>query len=64
MLGDFFSFYVTSLVEFWSSAIRIGLVQILLVVLLICWLRRKGFGKCCWKSCCEDDTAEADADEE
>ena len=52
MLGDFFSFYLTSLGEFWSSAIRIGLPQILLVVLLICWLRRKGCGKTRSKSCC------------
>lgn len=60
MLGDFFSFYLTSLGEFWISAIRIGLPQILLVVLLICWLRRRGCGKsrskscwfCCW--CCGD----------
>ena len=60
MLGDFFSFYLTSLGEFWSSAIRIGLPQILLVILLICWLRRKG----CCKSWCKDDSWEADADEE
>lgn len=60
MLGDFFSLYLTSLGEFWISAIRIGLPQILLVVLLICWLRRRGCGKsrskscwfCCW--CCGD----------
>ena len=52
MLGDFFSFYFTSLGEFWSSAIRIGLPQILLVVLLICWIRRKGCGKSRSKSCC------------
>ena len=52
MLGDFFSFYLTSLGEFWGSAIRIGLPQILLVILLICWLRRKGSGKSCSKSCC------------
>ncbi len=55
MLGDFFSSYLTSLGEFWSSAIRIGLPQILLVILLICWLRRRGCGKsgsrsCCWTS--------------
>lgn len=66
MLGDFFSFYLTSLGEFWSSAIRIGLPQILLVVLLICWLRRRGCGKsrskacwfCCW--CCGDASGCAD----
>ncbi len=60
MLGDLFSFYITSLGEFWSSAIRIGLPQILLVVLLICWLRRRRCGEsrskpcwfCCW--CCGD----------
>ncbi len=28
--------YLTSLADFWSSAIRIGLPQILLVMLLIC----------------------------
>ena len=52
MVGDFFSWYMTSLGEFWSSAIRIGLPQILLVVLLICWLRKRGCGKSCGKSCC------------
>ena len=52
MVGEFFSWYMTSLGEFWGSAIRIGLPQILLVVLLICWLRRKGCGKSCGKSCC------------
>ncbi|MCY4400724.1 MAG: hypothetical protein OXE96_15500 [Gemmatimonadetes bacterium] len=52
MVGEFFSWYVTSVGEFWSSAIRIGLPQILLVVLVICWLRRKGCGKSSDESCC------------
>ena len=52
MVGEFFSWYMTSVGEFWGSAIRIGLPQILLVVLLICWLRRKGCGKSRGKSCC------------
>ena len=52
MLSDFFGWYMTSVAEFWGSAIRIGFPQILLVVLLICWLRRKGCGKSCGKSCC------------
>ena len=50
---DFVGWYFSSLAEFWGSAVRIGLPQILLVVLLICWLRRRGCGKsrgttCCW----------------
>lgn len=47
MFGDILSWYLTSLVEFWGSAVRIGLPQILLVILLICWLRRKGCGRAC-----------------
>ena len=52
MIGDFFSWYFSSLAEFWGMAIRIGLPQILLVVLLICWLRRRGCGRSGGKSCC------------
>lgn len=74
MLGDLISWYLTSLAEFWGSAIRIGLPQILLVILLICWLRRKGCGKsreraCCWMWSCgrsgdreESDCREPSAD--
>ena len=75
MLGDALSWYMTSLADFWGSAIRIGLLQILLIVLLIWWLRRKGAGSCgewcrrLW-SCGEDEEsccrrrAEADAEVE
>lgn len=66
MLGHFFNWYMTSLAEFWGSALRIGLPQILLVILLICWLRRRRCGKsggkgCCWiRSCgCCGDSAES-----
>ena len=57
MFGDALSWYLTSLAEFWGSAIRIGLPQILLIILVICWLRRKGgckaWGKGCrWMWCC------------
>ena len=52
MLGDLFSWYVNSLAEFWGFVLRIGLPQILLVILLICWLRRKGCGKKSGKGCC------------
>lgn len=52
MFGDLFNWYITSLAEFWGSAFRIGLPQILLVILLICWLRRKGCGKSCGSACC------------
>lgn len=46
------SWYLTSLAEFWGSAVRIGLPQILLVILLICWLRRKRCGSSCGRACC------------
>ena len=52
MFGDLFSWYITSLAEFWGSAIRIGLPQILLVILLICWLRRKRCGESRGSACC------------
>ena len=45
MFGDALSWYLTSLAEFWGSAFRIGLLQIVLIILLICWLRKKGGGK-------------------
>lgn len=56
--------YLNSLAQFWGTAIRIGLPQILLVILLICWLRRKRCGKtaarssgksCCWTWTCGCD---------
>ena len=52
MLGHFFDWYITSLAEFWGSALRIGLPQILLVILLICWLRRRRCRKSCGEGCC------------
>ena len=52
MFGDLFSWYMTSMGEFWGSSLRIGLPQILLVILVICWLRRKRCGKACGKKCC------------
>ena len=48
---DFVSWYFSSLAEFWGSAIRVGLPQILLVILLVCWLRRRRCGKG-RRSCC------------
>ena len=58
MFGDALSWYLTSMAEFWGSAFRIGLPQILLIILVICWLRKKGSGKawgkgCCWMWCCK-----------
>ena len=64
MIGDFFSWYVDSLAEFWGMAIRLRLPQILLLILLVCWLRRRGCGKsrgksggksCCWTWTCGCD---------
>ncbi|MXV95559.1 MAG: hypothetical protein F4Y07_00110 [Gemmatimonadetes bacterium] len=63
MLG-FIDWYLNSLAQFWGTAIRIGLPQILLVILLICWIRRKRCGKpaagssgksCCWMWTCGCD---------
>ncbi len=48
---DVFNWYFNSLAEFWGMAIRIGLPQLLLVILLICWLRRRKCGKSGSKSC-------------
>lgn len=68
MFGDALSWYMTSLAEFWGSAIRIGLPQILLIILVICWLRKKGEAKsggkgCCWLwSCGWSDEEEEDCD--
>lgn len=70
MFGDALSWYMTSVAEFWGSAFRIGLPQILLIILVICWLRKKGSGKgcgkgCWWMWCCdsggeEEENASAD----
>ena len=70
MFGDAISWYMTSMAEFWGSAFRIGLPQILLVILVICWLRKRGGAKGCGKGCCwfwscgscgeEDESACAD----
>lgn len=51
MLGDALSWYMTSMAEFWGSAFRIGLPQILIIILLICWLRKKGGSKSGGKGC-------------
>lgn len=48
MLGDLFGWYLNSLAGFWGFALRIGLPQILLAIVIIAWLRRKG----CFKGCC------------
>ncbi len=45
-MPDIVNWYLESLATFWSSALRIGLPQIVLLVLLACWLRRR----CCEKS--------------
>lgn len=44
-MESFFANYLYSLVEFWGSVFRIGLPQILLVVLVIWWLKRKRCGR-------------------
>lgn len=49
---DFVNWYFTSLAEFWGTAIRVGLPQLILVILLICWIRRSRCGKSAGKSCC------------
>ncbi|MDE2754544.1 MAG: hypothetical protein OXI83_18385 [Gemmatimonadota bacterium] len=63
MLG-FIDWYLNSLAQFWGTAIRIGLPQILLVILLICWIRRRRCRRaaagsngdsCCWAWTCGYD---------
>lgn len=49
---EFVNWYLTSLAEFWGTAVRIGLPQLLLVILLICWIRRSRCGKSAGKSSC------------
>ncbi len=49
---EFVNWYLSSLAEFWGTAVRIGLPQLLLVILLICWIRRSRCGKSAAKSCC------------
>ena len=60
----FIDWYLNSLAQFWGTAIRIGLPQILLVILIICWLRRRRCGRagaksggksCCWAWICGYD---------
>ena len=61
MIGEFFSWYFGALVDFWGTALRLGLPQILLLILILMWLRRarcrkcgdesdgeSGDGSCCW----------------
>ena len=63
---EFVNWYLTSLAEFWSTAIRIGLPQLLLVILLICWIRRRRCGKpvgrsCCWMWSCGSGSDDSDS---
>ncbi len=53
MIGEFLGWYFTSLAQFWGSAVRIGLPHVLLLVLIVYWIRRRGCGdsdgnRCCW----------------
>lgn len=48
---DVINWYFNSVAEFWGMAIRIGLPQLLLVILLICWLRRRKCGESSAESC-------------
>ena len=64
---DLINWYFSSLGEFWSSAVRIGLPHILLIILLVCWMRKRGCGKG-RKSCCSwmwggRDDSSCDADD-
>lgn len=56
MIGEFFSWYFEALVDFWGTALRLGLPQILLLILILMCLRRPRCRKCGDKSddksCC------------
>jgi len=69
MLESLFVAYFNSLASFWGAVFRVGPLQILLIVLLIVWLKRRRCGKwansCCWsfgtdsscwcgKECCRE----------
>lgn len=51
MIGDFFSWYFDALVDFWGGVLRLGLPQIVLLILILMWLRRAR----CRKACDESD---------
>lgn len=46
MIGEFFSWYFGALVDFWGTALRLGLPQIVLLILILMWLRRARCRKC------------------
>ena len=51
MIGEFFSWYVGALADFWGTTLRLGLPQIVLLVIILMWLRRSS----CRKRCDESD---------
>ena len=60
MIGEFFSWYFGALADFWGTALRLGLPQIVLLILILMWLRGKRCGKsreksCCWTWSCGND---------
>ena len=58
-MPEIVNWYLESLTTFWGSALRIGLPQIILLALLVCWLRRKCCERSCWgmagRYCCNPD---------
>ena len=46
MIGEFFSWYFGALVDFWGTALRLGLPQIVLLILILMWLRRSRCRRC------------------
>ncbi len=57
MIGEFLTWYIGALFDFWGTALRLGLPQILLLILILMWLRRARWrkcgdraddGSCCW----------------
>ncbi len=56
MIGDFTSWYFSALVDFWGTALRLGLPQIVLLIIILMWLRKARCRKCGdksdEKSCC------------
>ncbi len=56
MLGDLFGWYFFSLAEFWGSMFQIRIRHILILILVIYWLRKKGCWRLrrdgsCWRFC-------------
>ena len=76
MFGDILNWYLSTVSEFWGSFLRIGIPQVLLLVLVFFWLCGPGCGRrcfgssgwfgrwCCKESCCRENERHRRAEKE